>query len=356
MEAGAENEDIRAVTAKTTTNVVVVGASAGGVPVLSAFVADLPAKLDAAVFIVLHASADSPRLLADILARKAALPVRYAVDGDPIIAGEIRVAVPDCHLLLEPSFMRVVHGPKENRSRPSADPLFRSAAWSFGPAVIGIIMSGMLSDGTAGLWAIKSCGGTTIVQDPSDAIYPDMPRSAIQSVPIDHCVPSTAMGGLVARLVSGRAHGESTWERPPRMRIETQFATMQTPAGDLSAMDRIGKLSALTCPACKGSLWEIDDVHVLRFRCHTGHAFSAESLDGAQRERIEDAVYTAIAALEEDVQFSGVLEKRFGDRDQTHLAAQYRMKAEKARQSAEALRALLVRRLTTDATGETSAP
>jgi two-component system, chemotaxis family, protein-glutamate methylesterase/glutaminase len=344
MEAIAENDDTAKALAAT--NVIVVGASAGGVPALTQFVADLPAELDAAVFIVLHASAESPRLLADILARKSALPVRYAVDGDPIVGGEIRVAVPDFHLLLEPAFMRVVHGPKENLSRPSADPLFRSAAWSFGPAVIGIIMSGMLSDGTAGLWAIKSCSGTTIVQDPNDAIYPDMPRNAIQSVPIDHCVPSSGIGGLVARLVNERAHGELAWERDPGMRIETKFATMQTRAGDLSVMDRIGKLSALTCPACKGSLWEIDDAHVLRFRCHTGHAFSAEALDGAQRERIEDAVYTAIAALEEDVQFSGVLEKRFGDRDQTHLAAQYRMKAEKSRQSAEALRALLVRRQT----------
>lgn len=342
MDAAVDNED--AVTAKAATRIIVVGASAGGVPALSTFVADLPAGLQAAVFIVLHASAESPRLLADILARKSALPVRYAVDGDPIVPGEIRVAVPDLHLLLEPSFMRVVHGPKENLSRPSADPLFRSAAWSFGPAVIGIIMSGMLSDGTAGLWAIKSCNGTTIVQDPIDAIYPDMPRNAIQSVPIDYCVASTGMGGLVARLVSEQTRRESTWERDPRMRIEANFSTMETPAGDLSAMDKIGKLSALTCPACKGSLWEVDDAHVLRFRCHTGHAFSAEALDGAQRDRIEDAVYTAIAALEEDVQFSGVLEKRFGDRDQTHLATQYRMKAEKARQSAEALRALLVRR------------
>jgi len=343
MQAALENEDMAAMPATAVTNVIVVGASAGGVPALTNFVASLPAELDAAVFIVLHSSADSPRLLADILARKSALPVRYAVDGDPIVAGEIRVAVPDCHLLLEPLYMRVVHGPKENLSRPSADPLFRSAAWSFGPAVIGVILSGMLSDGTAGLWAIKSCSGTTIVQDPSDAIYPDMPRSAIQSVPIDHCLPSTEIGGLVGRLVSERTHRESAWERDPGMRIETQFATMQTPAGDLSAMDKIGKLSPLTCPACKGSLWEIDDVHVLRFRCHTGHAFSAEVLTGAQSDRIEDAVYTAIAALEEDVQFSGVLEKRFGDRDQTHLAEQYRLKAEKARQSAEALRALLVR-------------
>jgi two-component system chemotaxis response regulator CheB len=352
MEGVADNEDARTVPGTAPASVIVVGASAGGVPALSTFVADLPAGLDAAVFIVLHSSARSPRLLADILARKSALPVRYAVDHEPIVAGEIRVAVPDCHLLLEPTFMRVVHGPKENLSRPSADPLFRSAAWSFGPAVIGIIMSGMLSDGTAGLWAVKSCGGTTIVQDPGDAIYPDMPRNAIQSVPIDHCVPASGIGGLVARLVTARAHRELAWERDPRMGIETKFATMETPAGDLSTMDKIGKLSPLTCPACKGALWEIDDVHVLRFRCHTGHAFSAETLDGAQRERIEDAVYTAIAALEEDVQFSGVLEKRFQDRDETQLAVQYRMKAEKARQSAEALRALLVRRLTA---GETDA-
>jgi two-component system chemotaxis response regulator CheB len=350
MQAFDENADVAALPSGTVTNVIVVGASAGGVPALTNFVAALPERLDAVVFIVLHSSAHAPRLLADVLARKSALPVRYAVDNEPIVAGEIRVAVPDCHLLLEPGFMRVVHGPKENLSRPSADPLFRSAAWSFGPAVIGIIMSGMLSDGTAGLWAVKSCGGTTIVQDPGDAIYPDMPRNAIQSVPIDHCVPSSDIGGLVARLVAERAHRDMAWERDPRMGIETKFATMETPAGDLSTMDRIGKLSPLTCPACKGALWEVDDAHVLRFRCHTGHAFSAETLDGAQRERIEDAVYTAIAALEEDVQFSGVLEKRFQDRDQTQLAVQYRMKAEKARQSAEALRALLVRRLTADET------
>jgi two-component system, chemotaxis family, protein-glutamate methylesterase/glutaminase len=321
--------------------IIVVAASAGGVQALSAFVGGLPPDLDAAVFVVLHSSAQSPRLLADILSRKGPLPARYAVDLAPIASGEIRIAEPDYHLLLEADVMRVVRGPKENLSRPSADPLFRSAAWAFGPCVIGIVMSGMLSDGTAGLWAIKSCGGTTIVQDPDEAAYVGMPNSALQSVPVDFRLPADEIGRRVGQLVAGHGEVDTPWIKERTMDIESKFAKMEADATDNAVMDRIGRLSPLTCPTCQGSLWQVNDQYMLRYRCHTGHAFTADILHQEHGQRIEDALYIALAALEEKVHLSTVLEKQFEGRGETVIANDFRMKAERARASADDIRALV---------------
>jgi two-component system, chemotaxis family, protein-glutamate methylesterase/glutaminase len=181
------------------------------------------------------------------------------------------------------------------------------------------------------------------VQDPDEAAYREMPVNALQNVPIDYRLPAADIGRLVGRLVAETTSDRIPWKKDPQMEMETRFASMQHDPADLSTMDAIGQLSPLTCPACHGSLWEINDPHVLRYRCHTGHAFAAETLTNQHTERVEDAVYTAIAALEEDIQLSKILEQRFTGRQQGTVAEQFRQKAEKALASATALKELVQR-------------
>src|SRR3954470_2925577 len=181
-------------------DIIVIGASAGGVETLKALVRGLPAELPAAVFVVLHVAPGGPGYLPQILAKAGPLPASFPEDGEAIANGRIYVAPPDHHLLLEPGRVRVVRGPKENRHRPAADPLFRSAAWAYGPRVIGVVLSGTLDDGAAGLWAIKSCGGVAIVQDPEDALFDEMPASALASVDADHVAPLEELPLILAEL------------------------------------------------------------------------------------------------------------------------------------------------------------
>src|SRR5215210_6092081 len=170
-------------------DIVVVGTSAGGVEALRVLVGGLPADFAGSVFVVMHTAPDSPGVLAQILDRSGPLPAANASNRERIRPGRIYVAPPDSHLLLEPGVVRVTHGPKENRFRPAIDPLFRSAAQTYGPQAIGVILTGGLDDGTAGLWAIKRLGGTALVQDPEEALVDSMPRSALRHVEVDYCLP-----------------------------------------------------------------------------------------------------------------------------------------------------------------------
>jgi two-component system, chemotaxis family, protein-glutamate methylesterase/glutaminase len=183
-------------------DIIVIGASAGGVEVLSELCKNLPPELPAAVFIVWHMPATSTGIFPRMLERTSALPVENAVDGEPLVPGRIYTAPPDHHLLLEDGRVRLTHGPKENRFRPAVDPLFRSAAYSYGPRVIGLVLSGALDDGTSGLWMIKDRGGVAMVQDPVDALVPDMPRNALHNVEVDYVVPVSEMPALLMQLTS----------------------------------------------------------------------------------------------------------------------------------------------------------
>jgi two-component system, chemotaxis family, protein-glutamate methylesterase/glutaminase len=203
-------------------NIIVIGASAGGVEALSTLVRALPAGLPAAVFVVLHIPAQSPSLLPSILSRAGQLPAIQPTDGMAISPGCIYVAPPDHHMLLERGYIRIVRGPRENRHRPAIDPLFRSAARSYGARVTGVILTGTLDDGTAGLLAVKQRGGIAIVQDPKEALYTSMPRSALDHVAVDYCA---SLGEIATRLVElAHAPYQRTGQRSGQTRWSKRFA------------------------------------------------------------------------------------------------------------------------------------
>ena len=193
--------------------VVVIGTSAGGIAALRELARDLPPDFPAPICIVLHIAPQSPELVPDILSRVARMPVIHPRDRQRLEAGTIFVAPPDRHLIVEPGCLRLTTGPRENCFRPAIDPLFRTAAQVYGPAAIGVILTGNLGDGTEGLRALKQLGGVAIVQDEKDARFPAMPADAARHVPIDYCVPLNELAGLLGRLVSCRAAQEG--ERTP---------------------------------------------------------------------------------------------------------------------------------------------
>jgi len=336
------NEQQAASAAKTrvSRDLIVVGASAGGIPAISTLLQGLPADLPATILVVFHLAPDSGRMLPRMIGEKSPLPVSLAEDRAPLRHGEVHIAVADRHLLVEPGVMRIVRGPRENRFRPAIDPLFRSAAWAYGPRVIGILLSGLLNDGSAGLWAIKSCGGIAVVQDPVDAHYSDMPQHALDILPVDHCLPVVEMGALVTRLARQPSPSKVACAVSEQLEIETEMTAQSDEAG-IDRMNRIGKLSPFACPACHGSLWEVFDDYVLRYRCHTSHAFSAESLEAGQAEEYEGALFTALRALEENSRLARSVADRSRRRANKHVARLYDDKANEADRSAEAIRHML---------------
>lgn len=280
-------------------DMIVIGASAGGIEALKTLLAQVPATLPATIFIVVHLSAESPGLLAQILAYGSQLPVVQATDQAPIQQGYVYVAPPDQHLLLEAGRLRLTHGPKENRFRPAIDPLFRSAAAAFGPRVIGVVLSGMLDDGTAGLWAIKDRQGIAIVQAPSDALYPSMPQSALRYVAVDHQLPISDMAALLAELVHPPLVQEGASPVGERLVIETNIALADN--GLRSGVLQLGMPSFYTCPECHGVLIQIEEGRLMRYRCHTGHAYSPETLLAELSKSVEDGLWNTVRTMDEQV-------------------------------------------------------
>ena len=279
-------------------NLIVIGASAGGVNALIELTSELSADLDAAVLVVQHIGRH-PSLLPGLLRRR--LPARHAVNGMRFEPGTIYVAPPDRHLLVDGDTLRLSVGPKENLTRPAIDPLFRSAAVAAGPRVIGVLLTGHLDDGTAGLVAIKQSGGVTIVQDPLDADVPAMPSHALAFLDPDHCAPLRQIPELLARLTAEPVTAPVTIE-PSTAELEN--ALSMADGRRLDALFRIGKASGYTCPSCSGALFTIDGSRPPRYRCHTGHSFSHAALLVAQQEACEDALWTALRSLQE---FEGAL-------------------------------------------------
>ncbi len=283
----------------STKDVIVIGASAGGVEVLASIVRALPPDLPASVLIVLHVAPSSPSILPSLLQRRCALPVAFAADGDLLQHGRVYVAPPDRHLVVGPDRVRITRAPRENHSRPAIDPLFRSAALAYGARVIAVILSGRLDDGTAGLWAVKDRGGTTVVQDPDDALHPDMPRNALQYTAADYIVRAGEIGPLLARLAREPVPALADPPAFPELELEVRIA-MQERALDEGVMS-LGPVSPYTCPECHGVLVRLDERGIPRFRCHTGHAFSLDSLLAAVTETIESTLWNALRAIEESV-------------------------------------------------------
>lgn len=280
-----------------TEQIICIGASAGGIEALRTLVAGLPADFGAPVVVVLHTSPDSPGILGSILNRAGALPAATVVDGERIQPGRIYVAPADYHLLVEPGIVRLTRGPKENRFRPAIDPLFRSAASVYGPVAVGVILSGSLDDGTAGLRAIKQLGGTAIVQDPEEALFSSMPRSALEHVRVDYCLPVAEIARVLTELASARAVDEEVREMPHELDIENRIAGEEDSIN--VGVKKLGDPSSYACPECHGVLLQLKDENPLRFRCHTGHAYSVQSLLAEINEKMEESVWIAIRSFEE---------------------------------------------------------
>jgi two-component system chemotaxis response regulator CheB len=288
-------------------DIIVVGASAGGVDALRTMVAGLPADLPAAVFVVLHVG-EASRLV-PILDRAGPLPVASAASGEPFERGHVYVAPPGKHLLLHNDHMLLRRGPRENLARPAIDPLFRSAAATFGSRVIGVVLSGALSDGTAGLRAIKRCGGVAVVQDPADAMVVSMPLNALRFVDVDHVVPTAGLAPLLGTLARQKAG--PTPEIPLDIRLETAIAAQEL--ADMRIDDMLGKPSRFTCPECHGALWEIEDGKMLRYRCHVGHAFTADAVLTSQTDEIDRLLGTLLRSHQE----RAALTRRMAEKERT---------------------------------------
>ncbi|HEU5088033.1 MAG TPA: chemotaxis protein CheB [Roseiflexaceae bacterium] len=323
-------------------NIIVIGASAGGFAVLQRLVADLPPDLPAALFVVWHMSASGEGLLADVLNRAHTLPAADAVDGEPITLGRIYVAPPDYHLLVEPGRVRVTKGPREHRFRPAVDPLFRSAALAYGPRVVGVVLSGALDDGTAGLRAIKRHAGLAVVQDLVDAEVPSMPHSAMRAVAVDYVVPAAELAALLVRVSQepAPASPEVAMEDDTHTRIEVRIAAQENAleAGVL----QLGSPTIYTCPDCHGVLLALRDGEQVRFRCHTGHAFSADSLLAALTATTEDQLWNAVRSLDENILLLNHLGDHLAEAQQTSLAALYYQYAQAASAQSRLVRQALV--------------
>jgi two-component system chemotaxis response regulator CheB len=320
---------------------IAIGASAGGIEALKVVVAALPRRLPAAVAIVNHLAPESPGFLPGILARAGKLPAAHAVNNEPLLQGRLYVAPPDHHLLVRTSHVVVTQGPKENRARPAIDPLFRSAAISFGHRAIGVVLSGALDDGTAGLAAIKGCGGTAIVQDPAEAAMGSMPQSALRHVIVDHVVSLQQMGPLLAKLVEEDPPRDQREVVAIRRAIQTEL-NYAAGEGEGAMIKHLGAPSLFTCPECHGALVEIAGASPLRYRCHTGHAFTAANLLAALRDTTEDALWTTIRSFQESAFLLRHLAER-SDHQDAALVAELERQADEAEQRSHELRRLLAR-------------
>lgn len=280
-----------------TGQVVVVGASAGGLDALAALVQQLPEDIPAPVLVVMHISPDATGdVLLDALNKHGKLKCGHAIHCEALKAGRVYLAPSDHHLLIEKNGeLHVTKGAAENRSRPGIDPLFRSAAVAFGNRVIGIILTGYLDDGTAGMIAIQRCGGICIVQDPKEARYPDMPKNTLNQLKADYCVPIAEMGGILATLMARKVGRKKTI--PEDIRKEATIA--ERVLSDLPAVNSLGEQVPFNCPGCGGVLWKMDKGSFVRYRCHTGHAYTSASLLAAQTQKIEETMWIALRMFEE---------------------------------------------------------
>jgi two-component system, chemotaxis family, protein-glutamate methylesterase/glutaminase len=278
------------------------------------------------------------------LGKYRAFDCKLARNGQSFEQGKIYIAPADQHLLIKGAKLLVTKGARENRYRPAIDPLFRSAAVSHGPAVVGVILTGLLDDGTAGLSAIKRCGGISVVQDPKDAAYPGMPQSALENVAIDHCVPLGVMGPLLERLT--REPRGKTKSTPDDIRTEAVIA--ERVLSDVAQVEGLGDQVPYNCPNCGGVLWQMSEPKIGRYRCHTGHSFTASALLTSQDEKIEETLWVSLRMLEERKNLlnhmaqteSGVIKKSAAERAheaESHIARIREMLRQKSPVSSRSL-------------------
>jgi len=301
-------------------------------------VRDLPGDLPASIFIVQHIAAETPSLLTEILRRGSVLSVETAADRKEMRRGCVYVAPSDRHLMIDRSYMYLTRGPRENRVRPSVDPLFRSAAVVHGPHVIGVILTGSLDDGTSGLGAVKRCGGVAVVQDPDDAQVPDMPRSAAEHVDVDYSVPLSQMAELLVRLVHS-APGDPI---PPSPELLMEVEVARVGAGSAEILDGIGDLAPLTCAECGGPLWEMRGDNTPRFRCREGHSYTAKSLLAELINGIEQSLWAAVQTMDERVRVLERLIRFDEEKGRSQGISNFRSRAEETKEHADQLRQFLL--------------
>jgi two-component system chemotaxis response regulator CheB len=359
-------------------DLIVIGASAGGIQALTELLRGLPADLPAAVLVVVHTSPTSPGVLPQILDRAGPLRAAHAADGEPLRPGRVYVAPPDHHLLVKPAdthgrpnprrarkgkpardesdaaihraspddndrglpplTLRIVRGPKENGFRPAVDPLFRTAARVGGARTVGVVLSGSLDDGTEGLALIKSYGGTALVQDPAEAHFPSMPASAIQYVEVDHVLPVAKIATALARLANQPLpEGASAMPQDAREADVAELGDASLLTGDLPVPP-----SGFTCPECGGALWELRAGELLKFRCHVGHAYSADALVAEQTRDLEASLWTALRALEESAGLRRRMAQRARRGTWPTIAEDYERQAEDAEARAALIRRTLM--------------
>jgi two-component system chemotaxis response regulator CheB len=320
-------------------DIIVIGASAGGPKALSHLLSQLPAGFPAAVFIVNHIAPDiSGRVLLDGIAKDCALPCKFPEHGEFFRPAQVYLAPPDHQMLLKDKQILVTHGPHENRSRPAIDPLFRSAAAYHNARVIGIILSGMLDDGTAGLLAIRRSGGIAVIQEPNEAEFSAMPLSALHRVGADHCVTVKAMGPLLLELINLPVNAKIT--APAEVVREAQIS--ERIHSDINEMEELGERVPYSCPDCGGALWEVKNDPNLRFRCHAGHAYSAEIYFRQQSEKLEETIWVALRMMEEQRHMLSQLSERERRQGLLHLASQHQERANATQVHIDRLRDILM--------------
>jgi len=304
-------------------DIVVIGASAGGVEAVRSLISILPRNLNAAMFVVVHTPEDGAGMLAGVLSRAAAVTVVSAEDGMKIERGTAYVAPPGYHMLVDSDRVRLLKGPHHNRHRPAIDPLFFSAARAFGPRVLGLVLTGYLDDGVAGLAVVKRNGGIAVVQDPEDAFVPDMPRNALHSVAVDYCLPLAEIPALILQL----------------SRVPPEHAMKNAKnSGPKEAPQRL--LSSFTCPECHGSLWEISEEPSI-FECRVGHSYTSETLFADQNDSVERALWAALKSLQENAELARRLGQRSSARGHRLAANRFLKRAAVADNNASVLRAVL---------------
>jgi two-component system chemotaxis response regulator CheB len=306
-----------------TCRIVAVGASAGGRAAIMSFLENVPPDINAAFLVVVHTAFDTPSFFAEVLSKKTELKVENAAHGSKITRGCVYVAKPNHHLFVNQGALFLSKGPRENLFRPAVDVLFRSTAVTYGNRSVGVLMTGRLNDGTAGLEAIKKCGGLAVIQNPDTAEYDGMPSSALQAVNIDHVVDLEHMSETIEKILEE--------ELPPETEIPQYLIRENSLANKIKSkidtQDRLGHQVPVSCSSCGGPLWKVENSDVQRYRCHVGHAFSEEALLAGQNEALEEALWVSMRTLEEKRMLLDRLAKEYREKGPKSLAESYKDKA-----------------------------
>jgi two-component system chemotaxis response regulator CheB len=319
-------------------DIIVIGGSAGALNAIEDLLRDVTPDCPAALFLVIHSGQEAPGYLAKILAKMTQLEVRYAEDREPIALGTVYVAPPDRHLIIKPGEVRVVRGPKENNFRPAIDPLFRSAAYTYGSRVIGVILSGLMDDGSHGLFQIKQEGGVAVAQSAEDALQPSMPLAAIQQVGVDYVVPAAQMGSLLNDLVRAPGEVAAGPQQEQADIAEGLVSGLRVLSGDEAPN------SPFICPNCGGSLWEVQEGQLVRYRCHVGHGFTAETLSALQDDELEQALWSSVRLLEEQAELQHRMAERWQSSGNQQIRERFKSNASDRIEAADLIRQLLVGR------------